>query len=71
MAVENIPPKARITGKAFRLSKMAKRRLALQSFPNDEVRASYRRMMIEAQVAANTVVKRDRNEKTTRGPTAE
>ncbi len=71
MAVENIPPKARITGKAFRLSKMAKRRLALQPFPNAEVRASYRRMMIEAQVAANTVVKRDRSEKTTRGPTAE
>ena len=62
MAVENIPPKARITGKAFRLSKMAKRRLALQPFADAEQRAHYRRMMIEAQVAANTVVKREKKE---------
>jgi signal recognition particle subunit SEC65 len=53
MATENISRTPRITNKAFRLSRTVKRRLALQSFASAEVRAAYRRMMIEAQVNGN------------------
>lgn len=63
MATEQLTRKPRITGKTFRLNKTAKRMLALQSFSSAEQRAAYRRMMIEAQVAANTVVKREKTER--------
>ena len=66
MAVENLTRKPRITGKTFRLSKTAKRALALNSFADAETRALYRRMMIAAQVAAATqpAKSRDRDAKT-------
>ena len=62
MASEQIAPKARITNKNFRLKKAYKRILALQSFPSAENRASFRRAMIEAQVAESTIVKREKKE---------
>jgi hypothetical protein len=62
MATENIPRKPRISGKAFRLSKTSKRALALRPFRDAEHRAHYRRCMIEAQVAASVIVKREKKE---------
>lgn len=56
-AIDNIPPKARITNKTFRLRPAAKRILALLPFADAETRAAYRHAMIEAQVAANTIFK--------------
>jgi hypothetical protein len=62
MATENIAPKARITNKNFRLKKSTKRILALHSFTDADQRAAFRRSMIEAQVAENTIVKREKKE---------
>ena len=53
------------TTATFRLSKRNKTLLALAGFKTEEQRHGFRHMMIEAQVAANTIVKssKDRNNK--------
>jgi len=62
MASENIARKARITNKTFRMRQSTKRMLALHSFRDANQRADFRRSMIEAQVAASVVVKREKKE---------
>ena len=62
MAAEQIARKARITNKSFRMYKTTKRELALMPFRDAEHRAHFRRSMIEAQVAAQTIVKREKKE---------
>ena len=62
MASENIAPKARITGKTFRLKPSTKRLLALMPFRDADQRAAYRHSMIGAQVAESTVAKREKKE---------
>lgn len=62
MAVDNISRKPRVSNKSFRLSSRTKCLLALLPFADAGQRAAFRSMMVEAQVAANTVVKRDKRE---------
>jgi len=45
------------TNAAFRLSKQAKRFLALMPFKDQDQRDGFRHMMIESQVMGNTIVK--------------
>jgi hypothetical protein len=53
------------TNATFRLSKQAKRFLALMPFKDQDQRDGFRHMMIEAQVLGNAIVKsaKERNNK--------
>jgi hypothetical protein len=55
------------TTATFKLSKRNKTLLALLPFKNEEQRHSFRRMMIEAQVIGNTVVKSPKERNTIKG----
>lgn len=48
---------APLTGKAFRLSKSAKRAVALLPFADAHQRGDYRRMMIAAEYSASQAIK--------------
>jgi hypothetical protein len=55
------------TNATFRLSKQAKRFLALMPFKDQEQRHGLRHMMIEAQVIGNTIIKSAKERNNTKG----
>ena len=55
------------TNATFRLSKQAKRFLALMPFKDQDQRDGFRHMMIESQVMGNTIVKSAKERNNTRG----
>ena len=55
------------TNAAFRLSKQAKRFLALMPFKGQEQRDGFRHMMIESQVMGNTIIKSSKERNNTKG----
>ncbi len=55
------------TNATFRLSKQAKRFMALMPFKGQDQRDGFRHMMIEAQVLGNTIVKSSKERNNNKG----